>query len=307
MALGLSKKISHSIQSHGITLRSLFNDTEGFPINYLPKMRIVDGDLYIRTYASGHDADMSPVFFKWLIIDPKDLSASPDSLNEYARVPESGFLMRIMQRSLLPYHENFVIDYYENINALNIVGIDPESKEVFQNKFEGVCRTFRIGDYAVPEELKTEIYTYPDVFFNTYLRDAIPPELFYNGKMHESNQMSSYTSRGTNIDMGIMSHGLNANRGNVNVNVPRGTNAPRQDRVYNPISRGGKPLVGNQRSGTPRPSAPRSTMNTQQIINQQVRSQYNAFGAPAGGNKLGSTGKQPTSKSFYDSGLRYMQ
>lgn len=302
MALGLSKKNTMSFQSNGITLRSLYNNSEGFPNNYLPKMRIVDGNLFIRTYASGHDADMSPVFFKWLIIDPKDLSATPDSLNEYARLPENGFLMRIMQRSLLPYHENFAIDYYENINALNIVSIDPESKEVFQNKFEGVYRTFRIGDFAVPEELKTEIYTYPDVFFNTYIRDAIPPELYYNGKMHESNQMSSYTNRGTNIDMGIMSHGLNANKGNVNINVPRGTNAPRQDRVYNPISRGGKPLVGNNR-----PSMARNTMNTQQIINQQVRSQYNAFGTPSAGTKLNSTGKPPSSKSFYDSGLRYMQ
>lgn len=297
MALGLGKKSAGSINyGGGITLASLLNNTDGFPQNYIPKMRAVDGTIYIRTYASGHDADMTPVFFKWIFIDPKDNSATPDSLSEYARIPERGFIMRIMQRSLLPYHENFVIDYYEDVNNLSIVSLDAESKEQFQNKMEGIYRTFRIGDYAVPEDLKTEIYTYPDIFFKTYIQDAIPPELFFNGKMHESNKISSYTPRiGTNIDMGIMSHGLN---------VPNRPTSPKPQapRGYQSISRGNNPNAGLSRPGLSRNNAA-----VQQTINRQIRSQYNAYGAPANGNKLGSTGQNPSSKSFYDAGFRYMQ
>lgn len=212
MGLGLKNKSINQRASdrNTVSLLSVLSNRQGFAAGYLPETRELDGQLYIRTFGRGSDIDNKPVFYKWLFIDPKDLSATPDSDSEYALIPNEGFIMRIMQRSLLPYHENFVIDYYEDINAIKVISIDNEEKEEFTNKINGTYRTFRVGDMYVPSELKSEIYDYAKEFFTQYVEAAIPLDLLYKKSERESNHMSSYGGfGGSNVDMSIMGHGLN--------------------------------------------------------------------------------------------------
>lgn len=206
MGLGLGlKKTAVSSMSGGVTLRSLLENSVGFPAGYLPSTRVVEGTLYINTYGKGRDSDNIPVFYKWLFINPTDLSATPDSISEFAKVPETGCIMRIKQRSLLPYHENFVIDYYEDINNISVVGIDADSKQEFQNKKDGIYRTFRDGRKSTPSDLQNEIFSLPEVFFKEYIEPAIPLELIHRGNISESNHISahggSFGSAGYKLDI----------------------------------------------------------------------------------------------------------
>ena len=110
---------------------------------------------------------------------------------QYSKVPETGCIMRIKQRALLPYHENFVIDYYEDINNIQIVTLSEKDKAEFTNKKFNIYRTFHTGDSKVPVELKNEIFSFPEAFFKEFIQDAIPDKSFYSGRMHESNNIST--------------------------------------------------------------------------------------------------------------------
>lgn len=277
MALGLKNSSINqkTTDRNTTTLLNVLANRQGFSMGYLPEVRELDGQMYIRTFGRGNDIDNKPVFYKWIFIDPKDMSATVDSDSEYALIPNEGFIMRIMQRSLLPYHENFVIDYYEDINAIKVITIDNDEKEEFANKINGTYRTFRVGDFAVPSELKSEIYTYPKEFFKQYIEAAIPLDLLYNKTHHESNHMSSYGSiGGSQVDMSIMSHGLsNQPVSRNNIGNPRslqnqiggvrrnqfaGTGIRTSDQVMN---------IGAAR---PINNRPVSASSMQDIINRQI-------------------------------------
>jgi len=289
-------------EMRGVTLSQLLVNNDGFPLNYLPQVRHLDGQDYIKTTANGNDVNNMPVFYKWIFINTIDLSATPDSNLEYARIPESGYIMRIMQRSLLPYHENFVIDYFENINSINVITLDQETRAQYGYQQDKAYRTFRIGDSAVPKQLKDEIFSYPDVFFKAYIEEAIPPSLLYNESGSSSNHISAYGGSYTNnnngynnhIDMNIMSHGLksptsksvNNSQYSPSGNRPK---APNNGRVYYPRGT-------NMNANT-----------IQNKINQQVASQHNMYGGPARGEHIQPQKSTNQSKplSISETGFRY--
>ena len=192
MALGLGrKKFNDGVLNGGITLKKLLKDRAGFPPGYIPAYRELNGEYFINTFGLGRDDNNVPVYYKWLFINPADNSATLDATMEYSKVPESGYLMRVKQRALLPYYENFIIDYYEDINNIQIVSLSEKDKSEFTNKKFNIYRTFHIGDSKVPIELKNEIFSFPEAFFREYIQDAIPDKSFYSGRMHESNNISS--------------------------------------------------------------------------------------------------------------------
>lgn len=209
MALGLGRRatITNRVGSNSsITLRELLLNPLGFPLHYIPELRTTNGVDFINTHAVGHDAsDNSTVFYKWIFIDPATANATPDSDCQYAKIPKHGFIMRILQRAMLPYHENFVIDYYEDINAVRVVGISADKQNEFQNKMNRITRMFPSGDSNVPAELRQEIYQFPKEFFELYIKSAIPVELFYqqNVGSNKSNHISDYgTEFGNYINIG---------------------------------------------------------------------------------------------------------
>ena len=200
MALGLNRitRSTGSI-STGVTLDQILTDNSGFPQGYIPMVRELEGVRYIKTFGKGRDADNMPVYYKWIFIDPADNSATPDSDTEFAKIPERGFIMRITQRNLLPYHENFVIDYYEDINNLNIISCSDSQKNQWANRTKNVFRQFRVvnSDPAkshVPNDLSEEIFSYPREFFEKFIKDAIPADMYWNNSQStgNSNHMSSY-------------------------------------------------------------------------------------------------------------------
>ena len=102
--------------------------------------------------------------------------------------------------------------------------------------------------------------------------------------------MSSYGNIGK-IDMSIMSHGLNNVRPSHNV-----TAQPYRRIQQNTNQPSNRPPMLNRSS---------SVAAKQQMINQQIRSQ----GAQYGGKTpiIPRSNSQPSSKSFFDAGFRYMQ
>ena len=306
MALGLENMKSFfntkKNDVRGVTLKQLLDNNEGFPMNYLPSYRKINGQDFIKTSMSGNDVNNMPVFYKWLFINSSDLSATADSTSEYARIPESGYIMRIMQRSLLPYHENFVIDYFENINSINVITLDQDTRSQFSYKQNGAYRTFRMGDSAVPQTLKSEIFSYPEIFFKAYIEEAIPHNLIYNGNdgpssNHISAYGGSYSNNNENtapIDMSIMSHGLKTPQYNPYLNKRGGSQpntrvkAPNDGRVYYP-------------RGTSM-----NTKSVQERINQQVSAQHNLYGGPTKGyTQSQNNGNKTRLKSISETGLRY--
>lgn len=286
MALGLNRirtGLGATPQSSGISLISLLENPIGFPANYLPKMRIVDGVKFICTHAKGHDSDNSPVFYKWIFINPVDQSATIDSDAEYAKIPQTGFIMRIMQRSLLPYHENFVIDYYEDINSMRVIAVKEDVKQQFHHKMDGSYRSFPIGDGLVPSELKQEIFSYPEAFFKMYIQNAIPHDLFYAKTTRESNHMSAYGSL-----PGIFNSPTMPSLGNGELL----TNAIINNRQPSPFPTGGRPI--NTSSPRSQSIASMNAADIQNRINQQVRN--------ASSNLATSTNKP---KTIDQTGLRY--
>ena len=280
MALGLGLKRTMQTAGNGVTLRSLLENPVGFPTGYLPSVRIVDGVAYINTYGKGKDADNMTVFYKWIFINPADLSATPDSTSEFAKIPESGCIMRIKQRSLLPYHENFVIDYYEDINNVMVIGVEAEAKQEFQHKKEGSYRTFRIGDMAVPAELKNEIYELPEVFFKEYIEDCIPLDLIYRGKIGESNHIN-----------GSMSYG--DSRGSYKLDIqPTGNNMPYARST--PSYMAGRP--------SPYPNGGSSTYNRPSP--SQIQDRINSSVSSQGGGMNGLS-KPNKPMDISQTGLRY--
>lgn len=221
MALGLnrvSRGFSNAI-STGVTLNQVLADTAGFPVGYLPTVRELEGVRYIRTFGKGRDSDNMPVYYKWIFIDPSDNSATPDSDSEFARIPEKGFIMRIIQRNLLPYHENFVIDYYEDINNLNIISCSDSHRKEWANRSKNVYRQFRIvnpdpAKAHIPNDLTEEIFSYPKEFFEKFIRDAIPTDMIWN-ESHgsSSNHISSYGGRSSTLDLGARPMGQQHNSG----------------------------------------------------------------------------------------------
>ena len=274
MALGLNSFKSAQVRElPGIRLLDLINNPVGFPVNYLPKIRVVDGITYINTISKGKDEnDNSIVFYKWIIINPTDLSATEDSDSEFARLPESGCIMRIKQRSLLPYHENFEIDYYEDINSVKVVEVKNENRQEFSNKMNNVYRTFRLGDIGVPSDLKKEIYTYPEAFFKKYIEGAIPLDSLYRGNSRESNHISSYAPIGNGIDI-------------MPVNAYQNPTMP-----SDPYGRS----VGLQQASSHAPSM--RTSDIQSRINQQIIGQGASMGQSSSGNRP---------KTIEETGFRY--
>lgn len=234
MALGLNRitRGTSSI-STGVTLNQVLVDNAGFPSGYLPTVRELEGVRYIRTFGKGRDSDNMPVYYKWIFIDPSDNSATPDSDSEFARIPEKGFIMRIIQRNLLPYHENFVIDYYEDINNLNIISCSESHRKEWANRTKNVYRQFRIvnpdpAKAHVPNDLSEEIFSYPKEFFEKFIRDVIPTDMLWNDSHNGgSNHISSYGSRGSTLDLGTrpvnqpQSHGGGFRRANMGMPMSR--------------------------------------------------------------------------------------
>lgn len=225
MALGLNRftrNTGGSIRA-GVTLKQLLSDPAGFPQGYLPQSRILDGVTYIRTFGKGRDADNMPVYYKWIFIDPADNSATSDSDVEFAKIPEKGFIMRITQRNLLPYHENFVIDYYEDIENINVVSCSENQKNQWANRTKNVYRQFRLvnadpSKSHIPNELVEEIFSYPKEFFEQFIKDVIPADMYWtgNGSGGNSNHISSYGSTlpGTpSMNLGSINHSSMSPRG----------------------------------------------------------------------------------------------
>ena len=221
MALGLNRvtRSATTSMSSGITLEQVLTDSAGFPSNYLPRVRRFEGALYINTFGKGRDRDNMPVYYKWIFINPEDNSATPDSDTEFAKVPEKGFIMRILQRNLLPYHENFVIDYYEDINNLNIISCSDNHRKEWANRNKNVYRQFRMvnSDPAkshVPHDLSEEIFSYPKEFFEKFIRDAIPSDMIWN-EQHSgaSNHINSYGGGIGSPTLDLGSRPVNQNAG----------------------------------------------------------------------------------------------
>lgn len=275
MALGLNRitRGSSSI-STGVTLNQVLVDNAGFPTGYLPTVRELEGVRYIRTFGKGRDSDNMPVYYKWIFIDPTDNSATLDSDSEFARIPDKGFIMRIIQRNLLPYHENFVIDYYEDINNLNIISVSDSHRQEWANRTKNVYRQFRIvnADPAkshVPNDLSEEIFSYPKEFFEKFIRDAIPTDMIWNDThTGGSNHMSSYGGRGSTLDLGARpmtqqtqggfrraNMGMSPSRPTMDASAHRSRMAGAMDRINN-ASGASVPTQNNSYSQINAPNSP---------------------------------------------------